>query len=124
MIEESSFIDMVVSNEWKAIMVRFKNEQSSILKIGEKINQINEFAYMNGYNWAALIEYILNKESPNLLEGLESMPEGGSYYMRYELNDENIEKAETIIARIKKLIEEEEELYTLIKEEGDRIEWD
>ncbi len=83
------YIDLAVSQEWNSITIRFENERQPVLDIGKRINQINKYAYMNGYNWAVLIEYILEKDSPEDVNDLESMPEGGSYFMRYQLSNEN-----------------------------------
>ena len=86
--------------------------------------EINENAYMNGYNWDALFNYYLAKTAPELLEGLESDPEAGSYVAYYDLTPENEKKAEKFAGIITALIEKEQELYRLVEEEGGEIEWD
>ena len=43
----------------KWIAVWFYNEEEKPLAIGEKMYEINENAYMNGYNWDALFNYYL-----------------------------------------------------------------
>ena len=41
------------------IVLLFQNEVEKILAIGEQMNEINEEAYMNGYNWDAFFNYYL-----------------------------------------------------------------
>lgn len=106
------------------IGVWFYNENDKPFAVGEKMNAINENAYMNGYNWDALFHYYLEKNAPEILEGLDSDPEAGMYAAHYELTEENEEKAKRFVEIIISLIENEEELFRLIREEGDKIEWD
>lgn len=106
------------------IHVWFYNEDEKILAIGEKMYEINENAYMNGYNWDAFFNYYLAQNAPELLEGLESDPEAGSYAALYECSEENEKKAQRFADIIVSLIENEEELYRIVRECGDEIEWD
>jgi len=124
MANPKDYIKLIISEEWQLIQIRFLMEENLIFEIGKKINKINNKAYMNGYNWAVLIEYILEKESPKFTDDLESMPEGGSYFMNYPLNEENQIKCKNIVSKIKQLIEEENQLYKIIEEESGFIEWD
>ena len=39
--------------------IAFLVENPKILAIGEKMNQINPSAYMNGYNWDVFFNYFL-----------------------------------------------------------------
>ena len=94
------------------------------MAIGEKMNEINDEAYMNGYNWEAFINYYLRQNAPDVLSGMDSDPEAGLYAANYNLNPDNITRAEKLIAILKKLIENEDEIYQLVKESGDEIEWD
>ena len=102
----------------------FLNENDEPFAVGEKLYANNENAYINGYNWDALFQYYLAKNDPELLDGLESDPEAGSYVAYYDMTDENEEKAERFAETIVSLIENEEELCRLVREEGDEIEWD
>lgn len=110
--------------EVQCIDIWFQNEMDQVLKIGDKMYELNEEAYMNGYNWDALINYYLAKHAPEVLEGLDSDPEAGSYMARYEYSAENEKKADKFVKIIKYLIENEAELYRIVKEESDQIEWD
>ena len=104
--------------------VWFYNEKNKPFVIGEKMYAINENAYMNGYNWDAFFNYYLAKHAPDVLEGLDSDPEAGSYVAYYELTAENEKRAVKFVEIITSLIENEEELYRIVREEGDEIEWD
>lgn len=106
------------------IDVWFYNENDKPFAIGEKMNEINEEAYMNGYNWDALFNYYLAKYAPDILEELDSDPEAGSYAAHFALSEENEKRAERFVEMIISLIENEEELYRIVREKGAEIEWD
>ena len=104
--------------------VYFYNEMTKPLAIGEKMYAINKEAYMNGYNWDAFFNYYLAKYAPDVAVKLDSDPEAGSYMAMYPLTPENEVRAEKFVKIITELIENEEELYRIGREEGDEIEWD
>lgn len=106
------------------IDIWFYNEDDKPFAIGEKMYAIHEEAYMNGYNWDAVFNYYLAKNAPDVLEGLDSDPEAGSYAAYYELTTENEVKAQKFADMIRSLIENEEELYRIVREESDKIQWD
>ena len=92
--------------------------------VGEQMNAAHEMAYMNGYNWDAFFNYYLAENAPDILEGLESNPEAGSYTAFCEPGGENEKKAERFAQIIISLIEHEDELYQIVREKGDEVEWD
>lgn len=106
------------------IDVWFDNENDKPFAIGEKMNEICEEAYMNGYNWDAFFHYYLSENAPDILEGMDSDPEAGSYAAHFALSEENEKKAERFVGLIRSLIENEEELYRIVREKGEEIEWD
>lgn len=118
----TDYVKVSKSENW--IGVWFYNENAKPFSIGEKMNEINEDAYMNGYNWDAFFNYYLTRHAPDLLEGLDSDPEAGSYAAYYPPTEENEQKAERFAQIIVSLIENEEELYRIVRENGDEIEWD
>ena len=75
------------------IVLLFQNEVEKTLAIGEQMNEINEEAYMNGYNWDAFLNYYLEENAPDILESMESDPEVGSYAAYFEDTAENEQKA-------------------------------
>lgn len=107
-----------------SINVSFQNEMEKPFEIGDKMYAINEEAYMNGYNWDAFFHYYLSKNAPDILEGMESDPEAGSYVAYFGLTPENEKKAARFAEIICHLIENEEEIYRILREEGQNIEWD
>ena len=107
-----------------SISVCFYIEQDKPFAIGEKMNEINEDAYMNGYNWEAFFNYYLPKYAPDVLENMDTDPEAGMYVAFYSLTPENETRAEKFMSIICQLVENEEELYRIVREEGDAIIWD
>ena len=117
------YVKVSKDDDW--IGVWFYNENDKPFAIGEKMCEINEYAYMNGYNWDALFHYYLAEHAPDILEGLESDPEAGSYAAYYgTVSEENEKKAQRFAEIIVSLIENEDELYRIVRENGDDIEWD
>ena len=108
----------------KIINLTFYIEHDKPFEIGEKMNGIYEKAYMNGYNWEAFLNYYLEKKSPEVLEGIEMDPEAGILTAYYDNTLENEEKAEKLKNIIIDLIENEEKLYKVLKDEGSKINWD
>ena len=108
----------------ESISVCFWIEQDKLLAIGNKMNAIKEEAYMNGYNWEAFFNYYLAKYAPDVTEGMDTDPEAGMYAAYYDLTPENEVRAEKFVQIITNLVENEEELYRIVREEGDEIEWD
>ncbi|MCL1949582.1 MAG: immunity 51 family protein [Turicibacter sp.] len=106
------------------INLSFDFHDERVLKIGDKMEAINEFAYMNGYNWDIFFAHYLAKNVPDVWEGLEADPESGGYYAHWPLSLENQAKAEKFKAIIEHLIQNEEEIYKIVREEGENIEWD
>ena len=99
-------------------------EQDRIMAIGKQMKKINENAYMNGYNWEAFFDYYLSKYAPDIIENMEADPEAGMYAVYYNLSPENEIKAEKFVKVIQDLIENEEELYRIVREDGNEIKWD
>ena len=106
------------------IILSFENEDEIVIKIGEKINEINEDAYMNGYNWDAFFRYYLAKNAPDILNGMKSDTEAGSYTIYFKDTAKNKRKAKRLAEIIVSLIENEEDLYRIIREKGHEIKWD
>ena len=102
----------------------FRNTDEKPFAIGEKMGEICAEAYMNGYNWEAFFNYYLAQNAPDLLDGLNSDPEADAYFANYKLTEENEKKAERFAEIIVSLIENEDELYRIVRENGDEIEWD
>ena len=102
------YVKMDVTDE--RIYVMFNSEDDKPFAVGEKMN--------------ALFNCYLAKHAPELLEGLEPDPEAGSYMAYYVPSPENEAKAKKFVEIIASLVENEEELCRIVREEGDEIEWD
>lgn len=106
------------------IIVCLNVEEPEMMEIGAKMEEINPEAYMNGYNWDAFLTHYFRLHAPDLLEGLDPDPEAGTYVGHYEMTVENRKKAEKFVETVTKLLENENEIYRFLCEEGDRIDWD
>ncbi|MFT3950928.1 MAG: Imm51 family immunity protein [Oscillospiraceae bacterium] len=115
---------VIVDRVEEQIQVCFYIENDKPFSIGEKMGEINEDAYMNGYNWEAFFNYYLAKNAPDVLDGMDSDPEAGLYAAYYDYTPENEAKAEKFASIITSLIENPDELFRIIRDEGDEIEWD
>lgn len=107
-----------------SIDVTFYIESEKVLAIGNKMNEIQDEAYMNGYNWEAFLNYYLEKNAPDILEEMDTDPEAGMYAAYFEATPENKQRAEKFGRIIEHLIEQEEEIYAFLREHGEDIEWD
>ena len=119
---ECDYVQCVEQEE--SISVCFYIEEDKPFAIGEKMNEINNDAYMNGYNWEAFFNYYLPKYAPDVIKEMDTDSEAGMYVAYYDLTPKNKARAEKFAEIIFNLIENEEELYRIIREEGGDIEWD
>lgn len=97
-------------------------EEGEIMAIGEKMEAINEEAYMNGYNWEAFLNKYLAIYHEELLNGLEADSEAGAYVALYQNADS--EKASKLAKVINELINNTTKIYSFLQENGEEIEWD
>ncbi len=103
-----------------SISLVFYIENDKVMAIGEKLQEINENAYMNGYNWEAVLNCYIENKAPQLMDSYEADPEAGMYAAYFE----NKEEAEAMADIIVRLIENEDELIEFVSSYGDEIEWD
>lgn len=113
----------VVSDDQNISLV-FYIDSEEILKIGAEIEKINPDAYMNGYNWEAFLNYYLKKQSPDVLHNMDSDPEASMYTVYYENTEENSGKVKKFAEIIEYLIENPDDIYEIVREHGEEIEWD
>lgn len=107
-----------------SVSVSVYNETERLMGIGQKMEEINPEAYMNGYNWSAFLRCYLSNAAPELLEGLEDDSEAGMCCVYYPLTPENEQKAERLEGLVRALLKDEESIYRLLREHGDEVEWD
>lgn len=113
-----------INSDKENISLVFYIEDKNIMEIGSKIERINSDAYMNGYNWEAFLNYYLQKQSPDVLENMDSDPEAGMYIAYYENVPENVVKVNKFKEIIEYLIENPDDIYEIVREHGNEIEWD
>ncbi len=128
-VEESQlpdYLHILVMEESNIAEVIFSIENPKPFALGEKLNAINEHAYMNGYNWEALLNCCLKQNLPDLLEDMKTDCEAGTYIAYYENTPENRQKVNQLADFIRYLVEDEEDLCQLVREDGEtvEIEWD
>ena len=95
-----------------------------VFSLGQKLEAVCPEAYMNGYNWDALFRYYLEKNNPDILIGMDTDPEADMYEAHWSLSPESEARAKRFEAIIRSLVEQEEELCRIVREEGSAIEWD
>lgn len=104
------------------LIVYFNIEADEVLAIGNQMEVINERAYMNGYNWEAFLNQYLQRNHPELLDGLETDSEAGTYVVQYDISATS--KADKLVSVINNLVENPDKIYNFLKENGERIAWD
>lgn len=104
------------------VSVYFNIEADEIMAIGEKMESIHEEAYMNGYNWEAFMNHYLQTTHPELIVGLDTDSEAGTYVALYEKVDSD--KADKLIVIINELVKNPDKIYSFLIENGNDIEWD
>ena len=117
-------VSLLEMPKYKSISVCVYIEQDGILQLGERIEKQFEAAYMNGYNWDALISYYVAKQDPELAAEVNSDPEAGMYSAFMSYSPENLVKMKKFEAYIRELLAEEATLFNFIKEHYSDIEWD
>ena len=106
------------------VSVSFEAEDPKVMALGEKLYALCPEAYMNGYNWEALLRYYLEKHAPDILEEMDPDPEADMYEAHWPLTPENEAKAKRFEEIIRSLVEHEETLCRFVQENGEEIEWD
>ena len=100
-------------------------EYEEVEKIGEKMEEVNSDAYMNGYNWEMFLNKYLEYNAPEILDVIDPDSEAGMYSVYInDVNDETKALAEKFGEIIESLIENEDLTLTFLEEHGDEVEWD
>ncbi|MEM6559810.1 MAG: Imm51 family immunity protein [Myxococcota bacterium] len=121
-VAPGEYVRILSSDRW--LTVSFQNEHPRVMAVGKALEERHPQAYMNGYNWDAVIRRYLEVHAPNLLEGLDSDPESGSYAAHYAQSPENRARAEQVMSILVRLVEEKDLLSDFVQREVDAIEWD
>ena len=107
------------------ISVSFDVGTPELMALGDKMNEICDQAYMNGYNWDAFLNSYIEENKPELLEVIESDPEADMYCLYInDVNDDAIAMAEELAAMLESFLSDEEAVLSFLKCNEDNIEWD
>ena len=96
------YLKVFSSDDYAEACLYVSNQK--VFEIGEKMNEINEYAYMNGYNCEAFLNCYFAKKEPALLEGMKTDPEDEKYVAYKKFTPENEQKAKRIVEIIVSLI--------------------
>lgn len=132
--ENSEADEYIILKEWSdyvyadklgnSVGVCLYIDNGKATEVAAQMKKIDRRANMNGYNWEIFLNYYLANNAPELLNGLIADPEAGLYSAYYETTEENEAKALKFGELIYNLIENEEEIYRIVKENSDKINWD
>lgn len=106
------------------IDLAFYIDMEKVMAVGEKLEDINEYAYMNGENWGILLDFYIERNAPELTGTFESDVEAGMYAASFENSPEGEKAAQSMADIIISLIEDENKLIDFVSEFGEEIEWD
>lgn len=121
MYDES--IKLIEMPEHSSISVCVYNEHDGLLALGERINARFEAAYMNGYNWDALIRYYVENADAALMGELETDPEAGMFSAYMSYSPENLDKMKRFESHVRALLADEKKLMDFIEQHYNKIEW-
>ncbi len=115
---------ITITKQQDSISLTLNVEDCVIIELGEKINDICDEAYMNGYNWEVLINYYIENNCNNLLDGMHFDSEAGSFVIYYENTKENELKINEIRDTINFFVQNQDDLIAFVKENESEIPWD
>lgn len=117
-------IRLIEMPELGSISVCVYNEKDEIFELGERINERFEEAYMNGYNWDALIRFYVGTVDPDLMQEVNTDPEAGMFSAYLPYSEENLGKMRRFESHVRDLVADEAVLFKFIEGNCGDIEWD
>jgi hypothetical protein len=117
-------IKLLEMPEHDSISVCVYIENEGLFELGERINARFEEAYMNGYNWDALIRFYVASIEPALMAEIESDPEAGMYSAHMSFRPENLEKMKRFESHVRAILADEAALMKFVEDHYGEIEWD
>ena len=107
------------------ISISFDVGTPELMTLGDKMNEICDQAYMNGYNWDAFLNSYIEENKPELLELIDSDPEADMYCVYInDVNDDTKAMAEELAAMLESFLSDEGAVLSFLKSNEDNIEWD
>ena len=122
MYDES--IKLLEMPEHNSISLCVYNENEGLFELGERINARFEQAYMNGYNWDALIRFYVARLDPALMDEVESDPEAGMFSAYMSYSPVNLAKMRRFESHVRAMVADEKALMSFIEKHYDEIAWD
>lgn len=110
-------------NEYE-VYACFNLESDKLLKICENVSKVNSKAYLNCYNWEALLFHYIQNNSPDLLVDLDTDVEDTDFIAIYQINELNESKVDKFISIISDFVENDDKLLHYVKEFSNEIEWE
>lgn len=117
-------IKLLEMPEHDSVSVCVYCENDDLFALGERINSRFEDAYMNGYNWDALIRFYVTSVDPELMDEIETDPEAGMFAAYLSHGPENVQKMKRFEAHVRAMLADEAKLMDFIDANCDQIEWD
>ena len=117
-------IKLLEMPEHDSISVCVFNEHEGLFALGERINARHEVAYMNGYNWDALIRFYVGQKDPELMAEVGTDPEAGMFSAYTSYSPENLEKMKRFEAHVRGMVSSEDDLIAFVDANVEEIEWD
>ena len=122
MYDES--IRLIEMPDLESISVCLYSDNADVAALGERINARFEEAYMNGYNWDALIRFYVGKADPSLANEVNTDPEAGMFSAYMSYSPGNLEKMKRLESHLRAMLADEEALMEFIALNREQIEWD
>lgn len=107
-----------------SISVCVYNEHEGLFALGERIHEKHEQAYMNGYNWDALIRFYVEQKDPELMATVETDPEAGMFAAYTSHSPENLEKMKRFESLVREMVSSDDQLMAFVDANVEEIEWD
>jgi len=117
-------IKLLEMPEHDSISVCVYIEHDDLFALGERINARFEQAYMNGYNWDAVIRHYVGKVDSELMQEVGTDPEAGMFAAYISYSAENLEKMKHFESHVRSMLADEAALVAYIEGNQDDIEWD
>lgn len=116
----SDSVDMFLFED--EYIIGFYVDDAEIMRIGSQMKTICPSARMSGYNWEAFFNCYLEKNAPDVLQVLGTDPEFMMYSAQIPADRKDL--ADKFLGIIVNLFENEELIYSFLRENASEIKWD
>ncbi len=117
-------IKLIEMPELDSISVCVYNEHDGLFALGKRIHEKHEEAYMNGYNWDALIRFYVGQKDPDLMAQVETDPEAGMFSAYINHTTENLDLMKRFEAHVREMVADDDRLMAFVDDNVGEIEWD